>query len=173
MNPDRSTDDLVELASAGVESAFVELAERERARVWAICIRITGNRQDAEDAVQETLIAAWRGIATFRGDAQFSTWLFRIASNAALAQVKRRKPTDPLGDVEPRSHRDISDEVTSATVIQEALDQLPEGYRTAFILRAYGDLSYADIAEQLGIPVQTVRSRLFRAKAMLRSLLAP
>ena len=163
---------LVRGACAGDERAFVDLVTANRAAVWAVCLRITGNPQDAEDAVQDALVAAWRNIAQFRADARFSTWLFRIAANAALAVVRRRSKVvagiDFLG-----LGGDPGDRVADADRVQTALMALPETFRVALVLRIYGDLSYEDIAAHQGIPVQTVKSRLWRARSLMQDLLAP
>lgn len=164
--------ELVLAAKSGDKHAFAELVGRYRRRIWAICYRTTGDREEAEDALQETLVAAWRGLDKFRGDAKFSTWVYRIASNAALAQVRKRKPADDLDDFDAPAATDVEWEVTTSDRIRDALASLNEQYRSTFILRVYGDLSYAEIAEQQGIPVQTVRSRLNRAKHALALELA-
>jgi RNA polymerase sigma factor (sigma-70 family) len=163
---------LLRRARAGDESAFATLARAHSNAAWAVCLRITGNRHDAEDALQDTLVAAWRGIGQFRSDARFSTWLFRIASNAALATVRRR-PRDGDAVEVFAAGADPGDRVADADRVQTALLALPETFRVAVVLRIYGDLSYDDIAVQQGIPVQTVKSRLFRARSMLHELLGP
>ncbi|WP_246221941.1 RNA polymerase sigma factor [Gordonia pseudamarae] len=172
MSTPADTDHLVRAATAGDRHAFVTLVGMQRNQLWAVCYRITGNRLDAEDALQEAMIAAWRGIGTFRGDAKFSTWLYRIASNAAIAQSKKRMPADNIDDHETPSPIDIAADVTTSDRIQTALAELPDAYRVTFVLRVYGDLSYQEIAEHLSIPVQTVRSRLSRAKSALQAALA-
>jgi RNA polymerase sigma factor (sigma-70 family) len=163
---------LVRRACAGDQRAFTDLIAADRAAVWAVCLRTTGNRTDAEDALQDTLLAAWRNMAKFRSDARFSTWLFRIAANAALAVVRRRPEIVTDFDVLALG-RDPGDQVADADRVQTALMTLPETFRVALVLRIYGDLSYEDIAVHQGIPVQTVKSRLWRARAMLHELLAP
>ena len=163
---------LVHRACAGDECAFVDLVAADRSAVWAVCLRITGNRSDAEDALQDTLLAAWRNLAQFRSDARFSTWLFRIAANAALAIVRRRPEVVETFDVVSVCG-DPGDRIADADRVQTALMALPETFRVALILRIYGDLSYEDIAVHQGIPVQTVKSRLWRARSMMHDLLAP
>ncbi len=163
---------LVRRAGAGDERAFVELVSANRAAVWAVCLRITGDPHDAEDALQDALVAAWRNISQFRADARFSTWLFRIASNAALAVVRRRTKT--VTGMEAASFAgDPGDRIADADRVQTALMALPETFRVALVLRIYGDLSYDDIAIHQDIPVQTVKSRLWRARAMMQDLLTP
>ena len=109
---------------------------------------------------------------SYRGDAKLSTWLFRIASNAALAQIRKRADTDDIADHDPIGTVDVATEIVVSDRIQEALSQVPDAYRATFVLRAYGDLSYAEIAEVQGIGVQTVRSRISRAREVLQELLA-
>ena len=171
-DPASSEAELIERARAGDQRAFGALVERQRDRMWAICLRITGNPHDAEDALQDALVAAWRAIGRYRGDAKLSTWLFRIASNAALAQIRKRADTDDIADHDPIGTVDVATEIVVSDRIQEALSQVPDAYRATFVLRAYGDLSYAEIAEVQGIGVQTVRSRISRAREVLQELLA-
>lgn len=165
---------LVTRVRQGDQQAFAELADLSRGPVWAVCLRLTGNVHDAEDALQDALTAAWQNIGHFRGDARFSTWLYRIAANAALAVVRRRTDiADDDIDESAATHRDIADRVADADRVQDALMQLPEAFRVALVLRVYGDLTYDDIARHQGIPLQTVKSRISRARAMMEALLTP
>lgn len=163
---------LVRRACSGDERAFAELVAAHRSGIWAVCLRITGNRADAEDALQDTLLAAWRNLAQFRADAKFSTWLFRIAVNAALAIARRRPEVAETWDL-AAFRADPGDQVADADRVQTALMALPETFRVALVLRIYGDLSYEDIALHQGIGVQTVKSRLWRARSMMQELLSP
>lgn len=166
--------ELVARARAGDQDAFVTLAEKSRGAVWAVCLRITGNPHDAEDAMQDALAAAWRGIARFRGESRFSTWLYRIASNAALAVAEKRglvveEPTDVVSP-----HRDVGDRVADADRVQAALATLSPEIREAFVLFIYGDMTYAEIARQQGgVPLNTVKTRIFRAREALEKALSP
>jgi RNA polymerase sigma factor (sigma-70 family) len=161
---------LLRRARAGDERAFVELITPNRNAIWAVCLRITGNPHDAEDALQETLVAAWRNLDRFRSDSRFSTWLYRIASNAALAVIRRRPD---IADAEQAvsGRRDHADAIADAERVQQALLQLPEQFRVALVLRVYGDFTYDDIAAHQGVPVQTVKSRLSRARTLMQDLL--
>ena len=162
-------------ARAGDQQAFAELVGAYRNQVWAVCLNVTGNHQDAEDALQNTLIAAWQNLEKFRGEARFGTWLHRIATNNALTIVRRRKPSTPLtgfSDAEqPITLTDhepaLDDHVANVDVLRIALAALPDEFRTALVLREFGDLTYADIAEHQGVGVQTVKSRLSRARQQL------
>lgn len=163
---------LIARAVDGDELAFAVLLADCRGRAWAVCYRICGNHQDAEDALQEAAVAAWRHVSAFRGAAQFSTWFCRIAANAALQLVRRRRdtPTDALP--EPPAPGSFTDRVEAEYLVRHALAQLRPEFRAALVLREWGDLSYADIAEWQGVPVQTVKSRLNRARNALAQLLA-
>jgi RNA polymerase sigma factor (sigma-70 family) len=164
---------LIERARAQDQRAFAELVGRYRGVLWGVCLRITGNSADAEDAVQEAMIAAWRHLDGFREESRFSTWLYRIASNAALAVVRRRRETSELPEELPEESRGLASRVADADSVQRALAQLPESFRVALVLREYGGFSYAEIATHQGILVETVKTRLNRARTMMRAALAP
>jgi len=153
------------------EESFRRLVEPHRDRLWGVCLAVTGNRQDAEDALQECLIAVWRSLPRFRGDSSFSTWAYRIAVNASIALIRRRKElTAELGElVDERPG--FEDRLTERDRVRWALAQLSDDRRAALVLREYGELSYAEIAEHQGIGVQTVKSRINRARADVRRLL--
>ncbi|TCN52671.1 RNA polymerase sigma-70 factor (ECF subfamily) [Rhodococcus sp. SMB37] len=167
-------DELIEQCRAGDTAAFGELVGAYRTRTWAVCLQITGNRHDAEDALQDALTAAWQNLDKFRGTAKFSTWLHRIAANAALATVRRRREVmvDEI-DLGASSEPTVADRVVDVDAVRRALADLPDEYRTAVVLREYAQLSYAEIAEHQGIPVQTVKSRINRARTRLVEALAP
>jgi RNA polymerase sigma-70 factor (ECF subfamily) len=173
---DSATDesDLVARARAGEPAAFERLVSEHAQRAWAVCYRITGNAHDAEDALQEALIAAWQHLSKFRGDARFGTWLHRIAANAALVVLRRRR--DVVTDELPAGAHDVlfdhADRLAEADRIEAALRTLPDDFRVALVLREYGDLSYAEISTHQGVPVQTVKSRLNRARQAMASLLS-
>lgn len=159
--------ELVDRARSGDEHAFAELATQHRARLWSICLRTTGNEHDAEDALQEALTAAWLNLTRFRNDARFGTWAYRIASNAAIAVLRRRRdtPTDLAERLDHPVARDFTDQLVDRDRVTTALAGLGEQFREAIVLREYGDLSYEEIAAHQGVPVQTVKSRLNRARA--------
>ena len=158
--------ELLARAKSGDEQAFAELAGQHRARLWSICLRVTGNEYDAEDALQEALTAAWLNLARFRGDARFGTWAYRIASNAAVAAARRRRatPTEPDQLDEPLGH-DFTEQFADRDQVSTALASLGVQFREAIVLREYGEFTYEEIAAHQGVPVQTVKSRLNRARA--------
>lgn len=158
---------VLDRARTGDQSAFADLVAPYRNRIWAVCLRTTGNPHDAEDALQETLTAAWQALAKFRGDSKFSTWLYRIASNASLAVVRRRPEVAEDVIDHPDGQPDPGDRLADTEQIQSAMARLPEAFRIALVLRVYGDLAYEEIAAHQEIPVQTVKTRLHRARRLL------
>lgn len=132
-----------------------------------------GNREDALDATQEALIGIARGIVAFDGRSAFTTWLYRVATNAALDEGRRmarrprpvEMPPERTGDTSPE------DAVGARIDIDAALAALPEEFRVAVVLRDLGDLDYAEIADVLGVPLGTVRSRIARGRAALAEAL--
>lgn len=137
-----------------------------------MCRRITGQDADAADAAQEALLAIVRGLPRFDGRSKFSTWAHRIAHNASIDELRRRgrrpDPGLPEHEVAPRGDRPALDQsVADRLTIDDALQALPEDYRTVVVLRDQLGLDYAEIAEVLGIPPGTVRSRIARGRAAL------
>jgi RNA polymerase sigma-70 factor (ECF subfamily) len=181
MPPDRRSDDqLVAAAQAGDRQALEVLLGRHYDRVHAVCRRIAGSRRDADDAAQEAMIGIVRGLARFDGRAQFSTWVYRIATNAALDELRRRRRRPALASVDDeRGPPDVVDPLAERTVeasverlsIDAALADLPEDFRVAVVLRDVGDLDYAEIADVLGVPVGTVKSRIARGRSHLATAL--
>jgi RNA polymerase sigma-70 factor, ECF subfamily len=156
----------------GDPRAFGELVSRHERRIYGLCLRILGNREDAEDATQEAFLAALRKAASFRRAAAFSTWLYRIAVNAATDQARRRgrarvTPLHPEDAGLPAPGDDLGEAVASAVVVQTALIQVPEEFRIAVVLCDLYRLPYADAAQILEVPVGTVKSRVYRGRLAL------
>jgi RNA polymerase sigma-70 factor, ECF subfamily len=157
----------------GDPQAFGALVTRHERRIYGLCLRITGNREDAEDATQDAFLAALRKAATFRKAAAFSTWLYRIAVNAATDQARRRArarltPLDPEDATQTTAPGgELGEEVASAVTVQLALTHVPEEFRVAVVLCDLYRLPYADAAQILEIPVGTVKSRVFRGRLAL------
>ena len=167
-------------AQAGDRDALDRLLRRHYDRVHAVCRRIAGPGRDADDAAQEAMIGIVRGLGRFDGRSAFSTWAYRIATNAALDELRRRRrrpaphavaDDEPWPElVDPLAERRV--EATALRMaIDDALDDLPEEFRAPVVLRDVADLDYAEIAEVLSIPLGTVKSRIARGRAQLAEAL--
>lgn len=174
MAPEEDLDEvaLLRAARVGDAEAFATLVTRHRSLLWAVCLRVTGNAYDAEDALQDTLFQAWRGLHSFQGRSAFSTWLYRIATNSSLRVIRRRRDTLPLPE-DQRSDRDFAESVADADVVQHALRQVPEHFRVALVLFELCDFTYEQIADYQGVGVQTVKSRIHRGRRALAQAVGP
>jgi len=169
---------LVEAAQHGDRAALDQLLRRHYDRIHAVCRRIAGSSRDADDACQEALIKITRGLPRFDGKSAFGTWAYRIATNAALDELRKRKRRPLLAvvddeddertrePVDPSADRQV-DAVADRLAIDDALGELSEEFRVAVTLRDVLDLDYAEIASVLDVPVGTVKSRIARGRAML------
>jgi RNA polymerase sigma-70 factor (ECF subfamily) len=173
-------DDLVSRARAGDERALDDLLRRHQGRIHAVCRRLTGNDADALDATQEALISVVRGLPRFDGRSAFTTWIHRIATNAALDELRRRarRPVVSLDDERrvrqepPAVGPSVAQAVSDRLDVDAALAEVPLEFRVPVVLRDLCRLDYAEIAEVLDIPPGTVRSRISRGRAMLAGRLA-
>lgn len=173
-----SDEELLAAHLQGDRTAFGALMARHERRIYGLCFRMLGNREDAEDATQEAFIGALRRAGSFRGEAAFSTWLYRVAVNAAtdLARRRGRSRTVPLETEE--AHRDVaaggdpSGAVATSLTVQAALRAVPEDFRIALILCDLYGFGHAQAAEILGVPIGTVKSRVFRGRLALGTQLA-
>jgi len=177
---DRSDDELVAAARHGDAAAMDTLLRRHYDRVHAVCRRIAGSTRDADDAAQETMIRIVRHLDSFDGRSSFGTWAYRIATNTSLDELRKRKRRPQLhvapdqDDGRPPAaepadelaHRHI-DAVADRMAIDAALAELPDDFRIAVVMRDVADLDYAEIADELGIPVGTVKSRIARGRRLL------
>ena len=164
------------------EDAFAELVRRYERRIFAICLRQLGSRSDAEDAAQDTFVHLARKAGQFRGDSKWSTFVYRVAVNACrdLQRREGRRPHVPVADVTDAqlgagvTPDTAPDEMTgreTALMVQAALDHLDDLSRTLIVLCAIEGLSYPEAAGILDMPVGTIKSRVFRARAQLAELL--
>ena len=177
--------ELVRSAQAGDEAALDTLFRRHHPRLRTLCLRLTGDHSDADDACQEALLALARGLAGFDGRSSFATWAYRVTTNTCLDELRRRRrrpapglPADAgeTGDLDDQGGEDhgadLSDAVAERVDIHAALAGLPPEFRAAVVLRDLCQLSYAEIADAVGVPVGTVRSRIARGRTALLPVLA-
>lgn len=165
---------LVAAHIAGDRDAFTTLVRRHRDRLWSVALRTLSDREDAADALQDALLAAFRSAGSYRGEAAVTTWLHRIVVNACLDRVRRAavRPTVPLAQIsEPCSPRDRFAEADAALDLTSALASLPAEQRAALVLVDVEGWSVADAAGALGVPPGTVKSRCARGRARLATLL--
>ncbi len=172
--------DLVAAARQGDRRALDDLLRRHQPRLWAVCRRLTGADADADDALQEAMVAMVRALPSFDARARFGTWAYRIAVNASLDELRRRRrrpdpglPGDPdVPGAEPVAGTVAPEAAALAADVDAALRRLPPEFRGPVVLRDLCGLDYAEIAEVLDLPAGTVRSRISRGRAALAPLLA-
>ena len=171
---------LVAAVRGGDRRALEDLLDRHQPRLWAVCRRLTGSDADADDALQEALIALVRALPSFDGRARFGTWAYRIAVNASLDELRRRRrrpepglPGDDVPGTEPAARTADPEAAALTADVDAALRRLPQEFRAPVVLRDLCGLDYAEIAEVLDLPPGTVRSRISRGRAALAPLLAP
>ncbi len=185
---DDGDNELVQRAQSGDKRAFDLLVLKYQRRVAAVVSRYMRNQDDVPDVVQDAFIKAYRALASFRGDSAFYTWLYRIAINSAknfLLAKSRRPPASDL-DAEIAEQTDLGEALTQRALpedflmrdemekaIWDAINGLPDDLRTAITLREIDGMSYEEIAAAMDCPVGTVRSRIFRAREAVDTLLQP
>jgi RNA polymerase sigma-70 factor (ECF subfamily) len=180
---------LVSRTAAGDEAAFEALMRRFNQKLFRVARSILKNDADAEDALQEAYLQAYRKMGDFRGDSQLSTWLTRIVINQALMRLRAGKrdrivlpftrddgsetpdPVEELPDDKTESPTDSTLRGEIRRLLEHHIDTLPQPMRTVLVMRDVEDMSVQETADSLGIPAATVRTRLFRARAMLREML--
>lgn len=181
-----SDEELVEIARQGGENAIRLLVKRNNRRLFRVARAVVRDDAEAEDIVQETYVSAFTKLDSFRGNSRFSTWLTRIALNEALGRARKRRPSAELAEL------DIADRVNGGPVImfptslkppgadaelarkevrdllEKAVDDLPDPFRLVFILRDIEEMSTEDTASQLSLKPETVKTRLHRARRLMR-----
>jgi RNA polymerase sigma-70 factor (ECF subfamily) len=172
--------DLIRAAQQGDRSAFDELVRQTYVDTFTLAFRLTGNEEDARDVTQDAYLRAWRGIGRFRGEAQFSTWMYRITANAAATHTnrRRRQRTETLEDhmhpVEDRTESLPGPAAESAEAldrVSQAIGTLPAKLRHVVLLKDVYGLSHEDIAAELDISVAAAKVRLHRARRKLKDML--
>ena len=174
--------ELVRVAAGGDESAFSELVRIYENKAYHLALRMVSNSEDAYDVAQDAFLAAWRGLPSFRGESGFSTWLYRLVSNAAIDHLRRTKhqrgnvslddeelnldaPDDSPTPQEAAEENDLKQAVAAG------LRELSDDHRTVLVMREVQELSYEEIAESLQLDLGTVKSRISRARTHLRKIL--
>ncbi|HEY8050348.1 MAG TPA: RNA polymerase sigma factor [Ramlibacter sp.] len=175
--------ELAARVASGDGAAFELLMRRHNRRLYRIARSVLRDDADAEDALQESYLAAYRAIGAFRGESSLATWLSRLVLNRCLARYRRQQRRDNIVAIVPQGDDDGGEANTETpdrslvrvqlrSLLQRRLDELPEAFRTVFVLRCVEELSVEETAELLAIPEATVRSRHFRARSLLREALA-
>jgi RNA polymerase sigma-70 factor, ECF subfamily len=179
----RTDAELVAITNAGDNRGFDELVRRYRDRVYRLCTKILRQEDDAAEALQDAFLSAYRGLPRFKSESTFSTWLYRIATNASLMKLRRRRPghvsyeqsQSPQADAEPLALPDWSAQPLeelldgeTREVLGREVETLAPSEREVFVLRDMMEQSNADVAKELGLSVAAVKSRLHRARLHLR-----
>jgi len=170
---------LISRAAKGDASAFNELLTAHEKKMYAVCLRMCGNHEDAQDCLQESMLRVYRSISGFKGQSSFSTWLYRVTMNTCLDELRRRKSKpvtsldgllesgwSPSDDFDTPEHHAVASEKRAE--IQKSISELPEDMRAAVVLRDIQGFSYDEIAQMLGINVGTIKSRISRGREKLR-----
>lgn len=176
---------LIENCLAGRRDAFGQLVERYQNRLFHSLVHLLGSTEDAQDAAQDAFVQAFEKLASFRGQSQFYSWLFRIAFNTAVSAKRKTRrmsvsldgrrestgaePSDVNPSTEPSYAMDVSDR---QRLVRQALAELSEEFRTALVLKEMDGMSYEEIADVIEVPLGTVRSRIHRARLEMRDKLS-
>jgi len=178
----RTDEDLVTRATAGDVDSFNQLVTRWERPVYALAYRTLGREEDARDVVQEAFLRAFRGLKGFKGEAKFSSWLYRITLNLCRDWIRRERRAPIVQVPEGTDPVDLADERVAPTesveelvarremtsAVARAMAELPEEQRTAIMLKEYHGLTFQEIAEMLDCPLSTVKTRLYQGLSVLR-----
>jgi RNA polymerase sigma-70 factor, ECF subfamily len=173
---------LVAACKHGDQDAFAQLVRQHQRRVFNLVFRMLQHYEEANEVTQETFLAAWQGLPAFRGDARFSTWLYRIAYNCALKQLEQRKRDQALQLVvqaaQAAASRDQEECIDAEieiharqSAVNEQLSALPTKYRAVLVLRHLQEMTYEEMADILRLPIGTIKTHLFRARNLLKERL--
>jgi RNA polymerase sigma-70 factor (ECF subfamily) len=178
----RTDEELVARATAGDVESFNELVSRWERTIFALAYRTLGREEDARDVVQEAFLRAYRGLKGFKGEAKFSSWLYRITLNLCRDWIRRERRAPVVQTPEGTDAVDLADaQATPSDSVEElvarrelsqavarAMAELPDEQRTAILLKEYHGLTFQEIADQLGCPLSTVKTRLYQGLSVLR-----
>ncbi|WP_027410619.1 RNA polymerase sigma factor SigW [Anoxybacteroides tepidamans] len=167
----------------GDQNAYAEIVELYKDKVYRLCYRMLGNRHEAEDAAQEAFIRAYVNINTYNPTMNFSSWLYRIATNLSIDKLRKKKPDIYLDEEvsgtegltmysqlpsKEASPEDAVESLELQETVQKAIEKLPEKYRSVIVLKYINDLSLQEISEILDLPIGTVKTRIHRGREALR-----
>ena len=177
----RTDEELVALSIGGDVESFNQLVVRWERPIYALAYRVIGREEEARDVVQETFLRAFRGIGNFRGQAKFSSWVYRIALNLCRDWIRRERRTPILPAPEgvdvielaaeqgpAESIEDLVARNDMSQVVADLMTRLPEEQRTAIILKEYHGMTFQEIADLQGVPLSTVKTRLYQGLSVLR-----
>jgi RNA polymerase sigma-70 factor, ECF subfamily len=170
---------LVKASQQGDQDAFALLVQKHQRRVFNMSLRMLQDYEEASEITQEAFLAAWQGLPSFRGEACFATWLYRIAYNCSLRQLERHKRERALQAAiqaekileevnKVRQVEDILELRGRQTLVREQIEKLPARYRMVLILRHLQEMTYEEMAEILAVPIGTIKTHLFRARHLLK-----
>jgi RNA polymerase sigma-70 factor (ECF subfamily) len=171
---------LVKASQHGNQDAFALLVQRHQRRVFTMVLRMLKDYNEASEITQEAFLAAWLGLPSFRGEARFATWLYRIAYNCALKQLERRKRerslqaaivAEQILEKVNKQGEDILELRARQAIVREQLEKLPTKYHIVLILRHLQEMTYEEIADILTMPMGTIKTHLFRARHLLKERL--
>ena len=180
--------DLIQKAIAGDETAYRTLLENYRGAIFNLLYKMVRNREETEDLVQEAFMKAFKALPSFNEEYAFSTWLYKIAINNCIDHMRKKRLktysiNKPVQSKDGELDREFPDTSMSpdkdllseerTNLIEEAIEELPENYKIAIVLRHSEERSYEEIAQLLNIPLGTVKARIFRAREMLKKKLKP
>jgi RNA polymerase sigma-70 factor, ECF subfamily len=178
----RSDEELARLVADGDAAAFDEIYIRHKRFVYSLAVRVTGNQADAEDLTQESFVSVLRRVGSFRGEASFTTWLYRLVINHVNMHFRYRSSRPQMqtsdGEIPERwqggvRRTDPAEQLIDRLAIEKAVRMLPPGYRSAFILHDIEGYKHEEAAQLTGHTVGTSKSQLHRARASLRTVLSP
>lgn len=176
---EQDEDQLVKASQQGDQDAFALLVQRHQRRVFNLSLRLVHDYDEASEITQEAFLSAWQGLSSFRSEARFSTWLYRIAYHCGLRQLEKRNREGVLHEALQAKQRarmrgqekDLTDMVEKheqQALLRVSLEQLPAHYRLILILRDFQEMTYQEIASRLALPMGTIKTHLFRARHLLK-----
>lgn len=173
---------LVQASQQGDQDAFALLVQKHQRRVFNVSLRMLRDYEEASEITQEAFLAAWQGLPSFRGEACFATWLYRIAYHCSLRRLEQYRRERALQAAiqaeqileevnQERQVEDILELRDRQTMVREQMERLPARYRMVLMLRHLQDMTYEEMAEVLTIPIGTIKTHLFRARHLLKERL--